>query len=90
MYKRSLLRRRLPMEIDINDDSLKVSGITALLNYFAEYNPKSRETTIDTDLAWQQVWLGQILANLLGFRPLAILWRSPCAVHCPEPMLTKI
>lgn len=69
MYKRSLLHR-LPMELDINDGSLKVSGITALLNYFAEYNPKSRETTIDTDLAWQQVWLGQILADLFGVQAL--------------------
>lgn len=69
MYKRSI-QQRLTVKLDINEDSLTIAGIAGILNYFAEHNPKRQETTIDTDLEWQKVWFGQILADLVGVQAL--------------------
>lgn len=69
MYKRSL-QQRLAVKLAIDEDSLSIAGITGILNYFAEYNPKRHEPNIDTDLEWQKVWFGQILADFFGVQAL--------------------
>lgn len=69
MYKQSI-QQRLTVKLDINEDSFRIVGIPGILNYFMEHNPKRQEPNIDTDLAWQNAWFGQILADLFGVQVL--------------------
>lgn len=69
MYKQSI-QQRLAVKLDINEDSFRIAGIPGILNYFMEHNPKRYEPNIDTDLAWQKAWFGQILADLFGVQVL--------------------